>query len=90
MTGALLAAAALLALVLGWRYALTRPGVWRPWPFVFATAAGAYSATLLTGSGWVAVLVAAVSAGIAVRDVWPALTSRRDPRFDIDPFRRHP
>ena len=90
MTSALLAVAGLLALAFGWQYALTRPGVWRPWPFVFATAAGAFAVVLLTGSGWVAVLVAAVSAGIAVRDVWPVLTSRRDPRFDLDPFRRHP
>ena len=90
MTSALLAVAGLLALAFGWRYALTRPGVWRPWPFVFATAAGAYSATLLTGSGWAAVLVAVVSAAIAVRDVWPVLTHRHDPRFDHDPFRRLP
>lgn len=90
MTGALLAAAALLALVLGWRYALTRPGVWRPWPFVFATAAGAFAVVLLTGQQWCALIPAAISAAIAVRDVWPILTHRHDTRLDHYPFRRQP
>lgn len=73
---AAVAVATLIWLAVWWRHVVRRRGSFSAWWLVLYTAAGVWGIVTLTGWRWSSVPVAAVSAGIAVWDVWPILFPR--------------